>query len=268
MVRQNIEGIVVPSVPIYSLRTGKTRRQSPVLFWSQGRAFSFMYFSFGMPHPVISHYRQPRRLKAARPSHRAMEGRFVSWDSPPRLDGMTGHAGEFPYCRCYPEPVIPKGDGTRKTFAPALPTQEQEKARGEKRLLTHWERSLGAEMIPHVPGTPLYNVEQAQFVPKKLTHYALDPSNERGKNKSRVFLSALGATVRHAADIERQVMAALPFTVARTSLVDQYGQHFQVEIPVTGPNGKTATVRTFWIYENLKNGGISTRPRLTSIYVK
>lgn len=227
-----------------------------------------MYFSFGMPHPVISHYRQPRRLKAARPSHRAMEGRFVSWDSPPRLDGMTGHAGEFPYCRCYPEPVIPKGDDTRKTFSPALPTQAQEKARGEKRLLTHWERSLGAEMIPHVPGTPLYNVEQAQFVPKKLTHYALDPSNKRGKNKLRVFLSALGATVRHAADIERQVMAALPFTVAQTSKADQYGQHFQVEIPVTGPNGKTATVRTFWIYENLKNGGISTRPRLTSIYVK
>lgn len=42
-----------------------------------------------------------------RPSHRAMSGKFVRWDSPPTLDGMTGHAGCFPNCRCYPEPVIP-----------------------------------------------------------------------------------------------------------------------------------------------------------------
>jgi len=44
-----------------------------------------------------------------RSSHRAMEGKVVRWDSPPTLDGMTGHAGEFPNCRCYPEPVIPQG---------------------------------------------------------------------------------------------------------------------------------------------------------------
>ena len=43
----------------------------------------------------------------ARPSHAEMEGEFVNWTEPPTLDGMTGHAGEFPWCRCYPEPVIP-----------------------------------------------------------------------------------------------------------------------------------------------------------------
>jgi SPP1 gp7 family putative phage head morphogenesis protein len=42
-----------------------------------------------------------------RPSHKAMEGKFVAWASPPTLDGMTGHAGRFPNCRCYPEPVLP-----------------------------------------------------------------------------------------------------------------------------------------------------------------
>lgn len=45
-----------------------------------------------------------------RPSHAAMEGRFVAWASPPTLDGMKGHAGRFPNCRCYPEPVLPKFD--------------------------------------------------------------------------------------------------------------------------------------------------------------
>jgi SPP1 gp7 family putative phage head morphogenesis protein len=42
-----------------------------------------------------------------RPSHRAMEGQFVRWDSPPILDGLTGHAGALPNCRCFCEPVIP-----------------------------------------------------------------------------------------------------------------------------------------------------------------
>jgi SPP1 gp7 family putative phage head morphogenesis protein len=36
-----------------------------------------------------------------RPSHKAMQGKFVRWDSPPTLDNMVGHAGQFPNCRCY-----------------------------------------------------------------------------------------------------------------------------------------------------------------------
>lgn len=33
-----------------------------------------------------------------RPSHRAMEGKFVPWDRPPTLDNLTGHAGCLPNC--------------------------------------------------------------------------------------------------------------------------------------------------------------------------
>ena len=43
-----------------------------------------------------------------RPSHKAMEGRFVRWDDPPTLDEMKGHAGEFPNCRCYVQPILPE----------------------------------------------------------------------------------------------------------------------------------------------------------------
>ena len=42
-----------------------------------------------------------------RQSHRAMEGKFVRWDSPPTLDGLTGHAGSLPNCRCVCLPVVP-----------------------------------------------------------------------------------------------------------------------------------------------------------------
>ena len=43
-----------------------------------------------------------------RPSHKAMEGKLVRWEEPPTLDGLTGHAGALPRCRCYPEPVLPE----------------------------------------------------------------------------------------------------------------------------------------------------------------
>jgi SPP1 gp7 family putative phage head morphogenesis protein len=42
-----------------------------------------------------------------RPTHRKMEGKFVRWDTPPEVDpGKFYHAGMFPNCRCYCEPVI------------------------------------------------------------------------------------------------------------------------------------------------------------------
>lgn len=44
-----------------------------------------------------------------RQSHKRMNGRFVRWDTPATLDNMTGHAGGFPNCRCWPEPTFPEG---------------------------------------------------------------------------------------------------------------------------------------------------------------
>lgn len=43
-----------------------------------------------------------------RESHKAMANKFVRWDSPPTLDGLQGHAGCLPNCRCYAEPVLPE----------------------------------------------------------------------------------------------------------------------------------------------------------------
>lgn len=43
-----------------------------------------------------------------RDSHAEMEGQYVDYDNPPELDEMVGHAGEFPNCRCWQEPVVVK----------------------------------------------------------------------------------------------------------------------------------------------------------------
>ncbi|SCZ72165.1 phage putative head morphogenesis protein, SPP1 gp7 family [Photorhabdus luminescens] len=42
-----------------------------------------------------------------RPSHKEMRDKFVRWEDPPTLDGMTGHAGCLPNCKCWPEVHIP-----------------------------------------------------------------------------------------------------------------------------------------------------------------
>lgn len=46
-----------------------------------------------------------------RPSHKKMRDKFVYWHNPPTLDGMTGHAGCLPNCKCHPDVHIP---GPRK----------------------------------------------------------------------------------------------------------------------------------------------------------
>ena len=202
-----------------------------------------------------------------RPSHRAKEGKFVSWDSPPTLDGMTGHAGEFPYCRCYPEPVIPKGDDTRKTFAVSLPTQAQEKASGEQKLFTQWEKSPGAEVVRHVPGAPLYNVERAVVPPGKIAGYALNPEHPSGKDKARKIRAALGFGPEHALEFQKKLLDGIRDAKAYRDGMNQSGEEkFTVLMPITGHNGRTVDVKSVWIYEK-KNGSVKTFPRLVTTYI-
>ena len=48
------------------------------------------------------------RDRDVRPSHRRMQGQIVEWAKPPTLDGLRGHAGCFPNCRCHPAPRFPR----------------------------------------------------------------------------------------------------------------------------------------------------------------
>lgn len=207
---------------------------------------------------------------AVRDSHRAMEGKFVRWDFPPTLDGMTGHAGEFPNDRCYPEPVIPCGDGA--TYSQPLPTQEKEKAEGEQRLTTVWESRVPErgeswpEVVRHVPGEPLYNVERSSIALRKLTDYVLSPTNEKGKHKARKIASVLGIMQEHAPLLQEQILKHLPDLEAKKGSADEFGERFSVLVPVTGPNGRTVEVKTAWIYDR-REGKVSTVPRLTTAYI-
>lgn len=207
-----------------------------------------------------------------RDSHRNMEGKFVSWDDPPTLDGMKGHAGEFPNCRCYPEPVVPREDGEGNksgVYKPPLQTRAKAETSGGKTLYSTWERQETSRVIPHAPDSPLVGVEKA-IVDKqgKLIDYSLNPNHPSGKNKAKVWKATLGATQEHADMIHDQVMAFLPFAEAVPKNAGKNGEIFNVFVPVTGPNGKTVDVLTGWIYDRPKDGkSISMKPRLATIYV-
>lgn len=55
--------------------------------------------------------------KRTRKSHKDMDGVIVFWKKPkPLLDGMVGHAGEFPNCRCSPQPIVDFDDLIMHTY--------------------------------------------------------------------------------------------------------------------------------------------------------
>lgn len=49
---------------------------------------------------------QTSKDEAVRESHRKLQGKRIQWDKPPKTDGLVGHAGCTPNCRCFPEPIF------------------------------------------------------------------------------------------------------------------------------------------------------------------
>ena len=107
------------------------------------------------------------------------------------------------------------------------------------------------------------NAENAFIDPTKIAGYALNPSHPVGSNKAVVFDSALGFNQSNADQLMAKIQQGIRTTPAVLGESTKYGQLFIVDIPITGPNGNTAVVRTGWI---LEIG--STVPRLTTAHVK
>jgi Domain of unknown function (DUF6883) len=108
----------------------------------------------------------------------------------------------------------------------------------------------------------LPNGERAVVEIRKLQDYCLSKTHPSGRNKARVFASALGLTVEHAEQLRRALLdAARTLDGAEPGENDDYGRRFGLDLPVTGPAG-TARVRSGWIV--LKTEDF---PRLVTCYV-
>jgi hypothetical protein len=109
----------------------------------------------------------------------------------------------------------------------------------------------------------LPNYQNAVLPREKLEKYVLDPTNSVGKHKAVVFESALGFVQSNWDLLAKAMLDNLPYYEAVLGRQDGYGQRYNVTMPITGPNGKTADVLTAWIIDT---GEVD--PRFVTAYLK
>lgn len=110
--------------------------------------------------------------------------------------------------------------------------------------------------------TQLITPESIEIPPAKLTEYALNPEHIDGKHKAKVFESALGYTLDNYQDLIDNVYKNINnFPVVQIGNNEQ-GKLYRCDITITGPNGRTAVVRTGWIMKKETDFY-----RLTTIFV-
>ena len=107
----------------------------------------------------------------------------------------------------------------------------------------------------------LPRAEHAFIDERKLVNYCLNPAHPRGRHKARVFSSALGFAESSAPILRAALLEAARNRNALRGEVDEHGQRFMIDFPMTGPLG-SAMVRSVWIIRNGENF-----PRLVSCYI-
>lgn len=108
----------------------------------------------------------------------------------------------------------------------------------------------------------LPNNKKAVISNEKFTKYALNKEHTTGRDKAVAFEKALGYNVDNANELIANIHKNIAFCPAKKRPATEYGQPFDVTMNLTGPNGKTARVKTGWIIDKG-----AEHPRLTSAYV-
>lgn len=92
------------------------------------------------------------------------------------------------------------------------------------------------------------NAENAVVDIRKLTSYALDPNNEVGKHKARVFAAALNLTQKDAPFLRTALLEAVRTIEAEIGRLDEHGQRYTVDFEFQW-RGKSAIIRSRWIID-------------------
>lgn len=107
----------------------------------------------------------------------------------------------------------------------------------------------------------LPNAERAVIDPEKLRNYCLNLQHPRGKNKARVFASALGIMADDWKILKDAILEALLTEPAEAGEKDAFGQRYTVDFELT-VRRRNAIVRSSWIVRTGEDF-----PRLTSCYI-
>ena len=113
----------------------------------------------------------------------------------------------------------------------------------------------------------LPNHERAIIEDSKLIHYALNPQNERGQHKARVFESALGFNLSNWTQLKAAILEALSHHEATLTSETAFGKKFEVVLSIAGLSGRTADIMTVWQFDCLDDRTFSDVPRLVTVYV-
>lgn len=122
-------------------------------------------------------------------------------------------------------------------------------------------RSQAAKARAEFQKTLLPNYKNAVISKEKFTKYALN-LNSAGKDKAIAFEKALGYNINNADELIADIYKNISQYPSKMRPKNQYGQPFEVLMRLTGPNGKTAKVKTGWIIDEGKK-----IPRLVTVYV-
>ncbi|MBD2609913.1 MAG: hypothetical protein FWK04_30370 [Nostoc sp. GBBB01] len=107
----------------------------------------------------------------------------------------------------------------------------------------------------------LPNFELAFIDRNKLQNYSLNAQHNRGKHKARLFAAILDLGSDDAEILQLLIQDAIQNYEAVPSLLDEYGQRYIVDFPITR-NQNTANIRTTWIVRPTEDF-----PRLVSCYI-
>jgi hypothetical protein len=111
---------------------------------------------------------------------------------------------------------------------------------------------MAENRIPHELALP--NHQNAVINREKLELYCLDSAHvslvfgkSSGKDKARVFQAALGFVRADWELLKTRILEELPYQEALLGHEDEHGKRYNVNVPITGPNGQIVTVLTAWI---------------------
>ena len=92
---------------------------------------------------------------------------------------------------------------------------------------------------------PIPNADRATITVEKLTAYLLNPSHKRGGAKARLLLS-LGYRTDAPQVLESDLRAQHLFLPATRTSQSAYGVAYEIEGPITTPNGRSVRFCSIW----------------------
>lgn len=111
------------------------------------------------------------------------------------------------------------------------------------------------------PPLKLPGAHEAVLHPDKLRRYALSADHEKGREKARVFRSALGLTSEDWQYLRDEILERLPKSEVTRIESRGYGYEYVVLVWIDGRNGATHPVSTRWIVQP------NQPPRLETLWV-